>query len=731
MSNNSLYRVNPKGLALLILAAILAVWLGIRISLVDYERTTSTALETQLLETNQLATENLQAWLDKNFEIASALASNQRLVAGTMHLKTRPKLARDLNIGVTAFGLRGMLGWETDHQQLEGYFVLDETGLALASRRPEDTGLPAPVAFDPGFLSAIWAGQKAYTAELSSNAPEADPDSSACEIHPAFYFGTPVLDSFGKVIAVFILQINPQKELYPVLAAHAFGNSGETYLIDKEGRQISPSRFTLVSSVSNGCFYEDAHLMKEAFVPVPSGEPVEYTQAVTQLLLGKSGSSLVSYPDYRGIDVVGTWTKTGAYDIGIVTEQDEEEAFEALSIFKNQLVIVGISISALLIALSYAVLGNAKATEANAQSGWLIENMSEGAFVLDQDGQFTQVNDSLSEFLGIPKAELSGQSIASLGPSLQEGARQASKLKGSKGPSKKVISKRVKFDVEGETKILDFSFSPLYTSGGSDVGGIVIDATAEEETKTKLEQAKQVAEDTLAARTAFLQMVGHELRTPLNAVLGPLSIASVTDDPVQRRAMITVAEKSANDLTDTVSALEDFIAFEAGQTQPEFEKTNLKELLELATIEAVNQSDAPCDVPIKFEAGTPKTAHCEPRIIKWVVKEIVTNALQHANPAGDEERSVQINVSLDRSGTEEHISIAISDNGQGIADEEVTSALQPFTRLGQLNTGKTRGLGIGLALAKRYAELLKGNLSYEHAQSGGASFIIALPLKPV
>ncbi len=256
----------------------------------------------------------------------------------------------------------------------------------------------------------------------------------------------------------------------------------------------------------------------------------------------------------------------------------------------------------------------------------------------------------------------------------------------------------------------------------------MIDATAEEEIKAKLEHAKQVAEDTLAARTAFLQMVGHELRTPLNAVLGPLSIASFTNDPVERQAMITVAERSANDLTATVSALEDFIALEAGETKPKLEETDLKELLELATIEAVNQADAPCDVPIKFKAGTPNSAHCDPGIIKWVVKEIVTNALQHANPMGDEERKVQINVSLDQSGNGEHISIAISDNGQGIADEEITSALQPFTRLGQLNTGKIRGLGIGLALAKRYAELLKGSLSYQHGHQGGSTFVITLPV---
>lgn len=718
----ALFRLNLKTIAISLLTAFVVVWGGAFYSFVTFEKSVLTTLETRLQENNRQAVKNMGVWFDHHTEIVNRLASHPQMVAAVPELLNLAPTPSNLERVIDDYDLHGMFGWDIGYQELEDFYLIGESGITLATNGLNNIGAPAPFMDTPDFFKRIWAGENAFEAGFYPS--EVNASESKCERKPEFFFGAPIIDATGRVIAAFALKVSPQNELFSLMAAHAFGNSGETYLVDDQGRLLSPSRFTLINSAAEGCYDGEAHLFSDLNVPTTEN----YIRSAAQLLAQTPGKSLSPYPDYRGIDVVGVWSTTNFYGIGVITEQDDAEAFSAIASFKNQLLLIGLVITATLSMLAFAFLKDAKARETDTQARWLFKSMNEGTIILDKNGTIVQANIGLTRILDIPMAELLGKNISFLGEKVSNAARQIS-LSRSKGenPTSPVSTQSV-VKVGEIDKHLTFSFSPLDTSQQNDVGCIVLDVTADHEIKTNLAKAKTVAEDTLAARTAFLQMVSHELRTPLNAVLGPLSIASVSDDPEQQQDMIRIAEKSANDLIATVSAVEDFISLEANETELNLEEIDLRELLELASFEATKMTQTHCDVPVMFESGTPETLYSDSRIVSWVTKEIVANALLHADPREGEEKQVRIDVRTEQTPEGDFLSIAFSDNGQGLHSDELETALQPFTRLGQLNTSKTRGLGIGLALAKRYAEILGGSLSYQHAPAGGSTFIIMLPV---
>lgn len=235
----------------------------------------------------------------------------------------------------------------------------------------------------------------------------------------------------------------------------------------------------------------------------------------------------------------------------------------------------------------------------------------------------------------------------------------------------------------------------------------------------RLEQAlgatDQVLDMTMqrALTTTLLGLANflHELRNSQTAVRLNLELMQhATLDPEQRRQSLENAVDAARSqqalLDDTLEALR-------RQAQP-----RAGALLVVGDVLEHALRGRPDGLIIDMRGQAPRfEVQGEPAHLATVLRNLLRNARQ----AGA--TRVAIETELDQTG--DTLSIAVSDDGPGIAPEQAAQLFRPFA-----SDGKPTGTGLGLYLCRRYVELMSGQIDVDAAPGGGARFTIRLPGNP-
>jgi signal transduction histidine kinase len=124
------------------------------------------------------------------------------------------------------------------------------------------------------------------------------------------------------------------------------------------------------------------------------------------------------------------------------------------------------------------------------------------------------------------------------------------------------------------------------------------------------------------------------------------------------------------------------------------------------------------------ETGPPITIHADPSIIEQILVNLVDNACKYAATANDK----RIHVQTGREGSE--AVLRVRDHGPGIPDSEARGLFRPFSKSAKEAANSAPGIGLGLALCRRLARLMHGDLRYEGNVRDGACFALLLPLSP-
>jgi PAS domain S-box-containing protein len=255
----------------------------------------------------------------------------------------------------------------------------------------------------------------------------------------------------------------------------------------------------------------------------------------------------------------------------------------------------------------------------------------------------------------------------------------------------------------------------------ADLAALALESARLVEALDRLAAEKRRAEGANRAKSLFLANMGHELRTPLNAVIG---FADLLQD-----ASLTVAERIEfadhirraglhllgvfNDILDQARA-------ENGTLQLDRRQVALPELL-LDAVNLVSVDAAARQVKIET-----RLAEALPPILADAVKlrQAVVNLLANAVKFSHAGQQVTL-TAQHRPG--EGFAIAIRDHGPGMAPEAVPRALEPFAQLDEGHARRTEGAGLGLPLARVYAELHGGSLAIDTAPGEGTTATIRVP----
>jgi K+-sensing histidine kinase KdpD len=240
-----------------------------------------------------------------------------------------------------------------------------------------------------------------------------------------------------------------------------------------------------------------------------------------------------------------------------------------------------------------------------------------------------------------------------------------------------------------------------------------------------LELERALATERLAAerlreldelRSAFLTAVSHELRTPLTSVLGgalTLERQSAGLSEEDRDGLVHGVVANARNLDRLLSDLLDIDRLVRGIAKPTRTPTDLGALITGAVAESEIPGDHPVHVradPVMIDIDAPK--------VERIVQNLVANAGRHT-PRGT---PIWVRTCREEGG----VLIVVEDAGPGVPEAFRTSIFEPFQQ-GERRVEHAPGVGIGLSLVSRFAQLHGGRAWVEERPGGGASFRVFLP----
>ncbi|MDB5421557.1 MAG: integral rane sensor signal transduction histidine kinase [Brevundimonas sp.] len=203
-------------------------------------------------------------------------------------------------------------------------------------------------------------------------------------------------------------------------------------------------------------------------------------------------------------------------------------------------------------------------------------------------------------------------------------------------------------------------------------------------------------------RTALLASVSHDLRTPLTRLRLELALAP----PFKR------ASAMQGDLDEMEHMIDEYLAFARGEAG---EAAQVVDVSDLLTVAGENARRAGSEVEVIAPAGLMATLR--PIAFKRALNNLAGNAAAHGEHVRLTARP------LPSGGLE----IAIEDDGPGIPEEMHEEAFAPFSRLDESRNQNTKGVGLGLAIARDVARGHGGDITLDRSDMGGLKALIRLP----
>jgi two-component system, OmpR family, sensor histidine kinase KdpD len=221
-----------------------------------------------------------------------------------------------------------------------------------------------------------------------------------------------------------------------------------------------------------------------------------------------------------------------------------------------------------------------------------------------------------------------------------------------------------------------------------------------------------------AVKTAVLRAVTHDLRSPLMAMLTAASALAQDElelGPDDRRELISTMLAETRRLSRLIDNLLDLSRLEAGAATPETDVWPVDELI----ARPLDVTDDPAGrIAVELPVA-PVAVRADPRQVERVLVNLLENALKYS-PA-DEPVRVQVD------GRPRHVLVRVVDHGPGVAAHDRERIFEPFQR----GRAAGEGAGLGLAIARGFAEANGARVWAESRPGQGATFVLELQAAPL
>ena len=237
-----------------------------------------------------------------------------------------------------------------------------------------------------------------------------------------------------------------------------------------------------------------------------------------------------------------------------------------------------------------------------------------------------------------------------------------------------------------------------------------------EKRNLQLAQAKEKAEDATQSKSRFLAAASHDLRQPLHALTLFVRALSRRVEGNEAKTLVSQTEQSLVSLKEMFDALLNVSRLDAGLIEPNPQDIGLADFI--ARVSQGFKAEAE-HRGLEFRSRSLDTViTTDPALLETILRNLLSNALKFTRRGG-------VMFACRRIGG--RISIEVYDTGLGIDEQAGTSVFQEFQRSRQTAAGSNDGLGLGLSIVKRYAELLGIEVKFLSQPGRGTRFSILLP----
>ncbi|MDD3354975.1 ATP-binding protein [Zoogloea sp.] len=240
-----------------------------------------------------------------------------------------------------------------------------------------------------------------------------------------------------------------------------------------------------------------------------------------------------------------------------------------------------------------------------------------------------------------------------------------------------------------------------------------------QESFKRSEDARTRAEEANKLKSVFLASMSHELRTPLNGILGYSELLQLElTDPAQQEFAATI-HSSGQHLLDIVNDLLDLAKIEAGRMTVRLAPQDPARLVaELAGGHRAHAQSKGLELEVCVAAGLPSETELDAQRVRQILNNLLNNAIKFTDNG-----SVALGVGIE----EGRLAFSVRDTGPGIPLEAQQIIFEKFRQLDQFLTREHGGTGLGLALARELAVLMKGELRLDSRPGEGSTFTLYLP----
>jgi signal transduction histidine kinase len=249
--------------------------------------------------------------------------------------------------------------------------------------------------------------------------------------------------------------------------------------------------------------------------------------------------------------------------------------------------------------------------------------------------------------------------------------------------------------------------------------GTLFDITEREIALKQIIRAKEKAEEADKLKSEFLAQVSHEIRTPLNVILSyHLLLKDELSDSFreENNYAFNAIELAGKRLVRTIDLILDMAVIQSGKMEVVKKETNIYNLLKSLYDEFIKFAEAK-NLELKLVNNVAEPlVYTDHYIIEQAFQNLIENAIKYT------ERG-KVDIIIYRN-LDEKICVDIKDTGIGISPGYLKQIFEPFSQEETGYTRKYEGLGLGLALVKKYLDLLGTEIHVVSEKERGSVFSI-------
>ncbi len=258
--------------------------------------------------------------------------------------------------------------------------------------------------------------------------------------------------------------------------------------------------------------------------------------------------------------------------------------------------------------------------------------------------------------------------------------------------------------------------------------GVATDIQDQKLVQHELLLAKKLADSANETKSNFLANMSHEIRTPLGIILGfsELLIDSQTSVEEKTKAIGTI-RRNGDQLSKIIDEILDLSKVEAGKMDVERSEVVVGDLLRgIKDFMNLPATEKGLELKFEIEGSIPSRINSNATRVQQILVNLIGNAIKFS-PSGVVSVTASYRVAAD-DNTKSWLSMRVKDSGPGLSAAQIEGLFQPFTQVDTSMTRKHGGTGLGLAVSRRLARALGGDIVVNLRSPGtGCEFEVTVP----